>query len=195
MQQISFSSGLSPAAGPERKLGVRHRSWCDATCAAGFTLLEMVVVMVLLGLLTTLVLPAMQRWHDGVQARAQVAAIVEALHAAAFAAPASRKKLIMDTRSFSPAAPPAAVASGASGVRSTSEPEPSDLPAVDIQRQVLSLPLPTGWSTESVSPAAFLPNGLCVPGYAALRTERAASIRIDVRGPVCSITSGNTAPQ
>lgn len=157
----------------------------------------MMVVMVLMGLLTTLVLPAMQRWHDGVQVRSQVAAIVEALHAAAFAAPASRKKLVMDTRSFVALAPPAAPASAASGIEATpavAAPLPGGPPAADNDRHLLRLPLPTGWQAESVSTVEFLPNGLCRPGYAALRTERGTPVRIDVRGPVCTITTGNPAP-
>ncbi|MFG5406997.1 prepilin-type N-terminal cleavage/methylation domain-containing protein [Piscinibacter sakaiensis] len=70
----------------------------------GFTLIEMMVVLVLLGLVTTLALPAVQRWHDGLQLRAQGMGIVEALRAAAFAAGASRRDLVMDRDSFSAAA-------------------------------------------------------------------------------------------
>ncbi len=147
----------------------------------GFTLLEMMVVLVLLGLLTTLALPAVQRWHDGVQVRSQIASVVEALRAAAFAAPASRKLLVMDRASFEPAPPPAAAAPAGSTSAAPGAVDP----------RLLRLPLPAGWKAERVARAEFRPNGLCQPGYAALRTERGAPVLIEVQGPLCAVDSRN----
>ena len=48
--------------------------------------MELMVVLALLGLLSAMALPRMQRWHDAVQARAQAAELVGALREAAFAA-------------------------------------------------------------------------------------------------------------
>lgn len=155
----------------------------QAGAAGGFTLLEMMVVMLLLGLMTTLVLPSMQRWHDGVEARSQVAALVESLQAAAFAAPTSRKRLVMDSGSFVPPSPlPTDRAEEARHAGSAA----GGTPQVDAPGRI-SLGLPRGWRAERVVEAAFLPSGLCSPGFAALRTEAGAPLVLEVLGPRCSI--------
>lgn len=155
----------------------------QAGAASGFTLLEMMVVMLLLGLMTTLVLPSMQRWHDGVESRSQVAALVESLQAAAFAAPTSRKRLVMDSESFAPPSPsPKDGADERRNAGSTAD----GLPQAAAPSRI-SLSLPRGWRAERVEEAAFLPSGLCSPGFAALRTEGGAPVVLEVLGPRCSI--------
>jgi len=136
---------------------------------AGFTLIEMLIVMVLLGLMTSLTLPAMQRWHDGIQVRAKVTSVVEALRAAGFAAAASRRDLRMDRSSF--AVVPA------SGV-----PNPSAAAG-----QVVRLPLPAGWLVRGVQPAAFLANGLCLPGAVDFVAEGGEQVTVQVQGPICAV--------
>jgi prepilin-type N-terminal cleavage/methylation domain-containing protein len=165
----------------------QRRQWTvgvsQAGAAGGFTLLEMMVVMMLLGLMTTLVLPSMQRWHDGVEARSQVAGLVESLRAAAFAAPTNRKRLVMDSGSF--IAPPSSPKGAAEEAR-------GQVPAAGVAPLVpapgrISLILPRGWRAERVVEAAFLPSGLCSPGFAALRTQAGAPLVLEVLGPRCSI--------
>lgn len=135
----------------------------------GFTMIEMMVVMVLLGLLTTLALPAMQRWHDAVQARAQSMGVVETLRAAAFAAGANRHQLRVDAASFQPAA--AADAASAPGA----------------SRDHAQVTLPKGWQVDRIEPAAFLGNGLCSPGELSFKTESGAPVIIAIQGPRCSV--------
>jgi prepilin-type N-terminal cleavage/methylation domain-containing protein len=167
---------------------LRRRQWeilgvSSPGAASGFTLLEMMVVMLLLGLMTTLVLPSMQRWHDGVESRSQVAALVETLQAAAFAAPTSRKRLVMDSESFAP--PPSSPKDAADERRSAGS-ATGGLPR-DVAPSRISLSLPQGWRAERVVEAAFLPSGLCSPGFAALRTEGGAPVVLEVLGPRCSV--------
>ena len=153
----------------------------------GFTLLEMLVVLVLLGLMTTLALPAMQRWHDGVQVRARAAGIVEVLRGAAFAAGANRQEAVMDEHSFVAAASTARDAAPAAAKADASAPGVPEAAAsapVNTRRK-LEIVLPAGWRVERVATARFLANGLCQPGEAVLRTERDERLSVRVRGPVC----------
>lgn len=151
---------------------------------AGFTLVEMLVVMVLLGLISSLVLPSMQRWHDIMQARSQSAAIVDALRAASFASGVSRRDIVMDADSFTePSPPPVPVpAAAASPASSASAPRASVSPPPRV-----SAPLPPGWSVKRVVPAVFLANGLCKPGMVSLKTDRSTTVLIRVAGPVCGV--------
>lgn len=188
---------------------VRHHGHCAHASARGFTLLEMLVVMVLLGLVTSLALPAMQRWHDAVQLRARVAVVVDAMRAAAFAAGASRVELVMDASSFAPLAqglgdmPQTRVGddrSGASGPSSPPAPGSAAQPAAPARAMVpltpqgrLHVPLPAGWQVERVEPVRFLANGLCLPGQVTLSTERGETVTVHVSGPVCAVERGSAS--
>lgn len=166
---------------------------CTATSRAGpeagFTLVEMMVVMVLLGLLTTLALPAMQRWHDGVQARAQTMGVVEALRAAAFAAGANRSLRIVDAASFVPARQ--ATVPAAPAASAVADAPAASMPAGDDPRPLantaIQVPIPAGWQVERADPAAFLANGLCRPGRIEFRTAAGARVAVDIGGPTCSV--------
>ena len=153
----------------------------------GFTLLEMLVVMVLMGLVTTLALPAMQRWHDAIQAKAQAAVVVDALRTAAFAAGASRRTLAMEGASFRT---PAEAAQEAARPKAEDQAALALKPAeasTSAEAPALRVDLPAGWRVERVEPAQFLANGLCAPGLVALKTSSGESVTIEVRGPVCGV--------
>ncbi len=134
----------------------------------GFTLIEMLVAMVILGLVAGMALPAMQRWYDAVQARAQVAAIVESLRGAAFAAGARRTTLVVDEGSFAAATPGRAQAASAPAGR-------------------VPLALPPGWQMVRLVPASFLSSGLCHPGMLVLETDRKVRTVVRIDGPICKI--------
>jgi prepilin-type N-terminal cleavage/methylation domain-containing protein len=135
---------------------------CHAS-VAGFTLLELVVVLLLLALMTSMALPRMQRWHDAVQARAQGAAVLDQLRAAAFAAGARRMRLALTASSLADAVPAA-------------------------ESQLLHLSLPPGWVATRVEEAAFLANGLCEPGALELRSDRGVDLRLRISGPRCGVS-------
>jgi len=138
----------------------------------GFTLVEMVVVMVLLGMLTSMALPAMQRWHDAVQAKSQVSTLVQSVRAAVFAAGVQRRVLRLTADSFEPEA--ANVEAPEVGFRTVGE--------------TLKLRLPAGWQARRVEPAAFLASGLCEPGAVELDSTAGAVMVLRVSGPMCGVS-------
>jgi prepilin-type N-terminal cleavage/methylation domain-containing protein len=171
----------------------------------GFTLLEMMVVMVLMGLVTTLALPAMQRWHDAVQRKAQAATIIDALRAASFSAVAKRREIVVDSRSFTVATAtaeaPDAAASGsappggnAGAVAAPAPDQRSPEPLRADTAEHLALALPAGWVAQRVDDIGFLANGLCRPGMVELRTDRGDTVVVEVRGPLCGVELGQGGP-
>lgn len=146
--------------------GPRHRF-------SGFTLLEMMIVMVLLGMIASLTLPAMQRWHDALLARSEVSTVMEALQAAAFDAGAKRQTLMLDSKSF--------VIAGAD--RSTSS---SNAASVNAEARV-QVNLPAGWQVKRSVPAMFGADGLCRPGLVALRSASGNHLLFAIKGPICQI--------
>lgn len=138
----------------------------------GFTLLELMVVMVLLGLVTSMTLPAMQRWHDGLLARTEASAIVEKLQAAAFDAGVQKRSLRLDAESFTQGTPPREGVAGHDGSKK-------------VERVKLSLP--PGWQLGRSVAAVFGADGLCKPGLIALRSSRGTPLIFTVQGPICKI--------
>lgn len=155
----------------------------------GFTLLEMIVVMVLIGLATTLAVPAMQRWNDAVQARTRAAQIIDALRAAMFDAAAKRRDTIIDDASFTPEGDPQPVKSP------LSQPGPGRLEQAMAEDVVapLKLQLPDGWKPERVDRIRFHANGLCTAGSLWFRTDRDQVLRIEIGGPICSVETVEVA--
>ena len=135
----------------------------------GFTLIEMLVVMVLLGLMGGLALPAMQRWFDAVQAKAYAAALVDAMRGAAFAAGATRRTIVVDAGSFGAAADSAVAA------------------ATPADPERLTMAMPPGWKLLRAEPAFFLASGLCRPGRLLMEPEPGRSLALVVHGPVCKV--------
>lgn len=166
----------------------------------------MIVVMVLLGLLTTLALPALQRWHDAIQVRARLATVIDALRAGAFAASAGRREWIIDESSFQSrgeidrqSAPSAAGSTQAGNADSSSAGDDGKRRLADgavaaaanaappKRANRLLVPLPAGWTVGEVVSARFLSNGLCQPGQAVLLTERGERVTVRIGGPLCSV--------
>jgi prepilin-type N-terminal cleavage/methylation domain-containing protein len=146
------------------------KSRTKAPQVAGFTLIEIMVVMVLLGLVSALTLPSMQRWHDAVQVQAQSAQVVESLRSTMFSAASRRQDMVVDLSSFS---------TGVGQEAAT----PTGTAAVGHAR----VSMPEGWQVQRVVTATFLNNGLCKPGMAVLRSPRQQSVVIRIAGPACSI--------
>lgn len=135
---------------------------------AGYTLLEMVVVLALLGLATAMVAPAtfrmIQSWRDADEV-AQVLAELAALPAAA------REQ----GRELQLASPPAPAATGLASTRQPPDPVES-----------APIALPDGWHLEMDSPLLVRANGACGDATGTLVTTR-QQIRFRVEAPFCRI--------
>jgi prepilin-type N-terminal cleavage/methylation domain-containing protein len=169
----------------------------------GFTLIEMMVVMVLLGLVSALTLPSMQRWHDAVQARAQMALVVESLRGAMFSAAARRQDVLVDPSSFVPvnrAAPASAAnpnanpASSAAASTTTGTATGAATLAPNAGPERAKVALPDGWAVERVVDAMFMKSGLCRPGMALLRNPTGQRMVVQVSGPACSVDTLTDVP-
>lgn len=156
--------------------------------------------MVLLGLVTTMALPAMQRWHDAVQTKAQLTGLLDALRGAGFRASALQREQLVDLRSFDPptAAAPAADAGAQAAGRTPARsdvmvaepPRPgagSGNAAVPDRAERVQLSLPPRWKVVGVENVRFLSNGLCRSGGLRLLNERGDPVNIRVDGPMCRI--------
>jgi prepilin-type N-terminal cleavage/methylation domain-containing protein len=146
--------------------------WCCRTvriASAGFTLIEMLVVMVLLGMIAGLALPAMQRWHDAVQSKAKAASLVDSVRAASFAAGAQRRVLRLSGESFD-----------------RTEASAGE-PRLRVDGDLLRLHLPAGWTLRRSGDIAFLASGLCQAGEAVFDTDRGIALVLRIGGPVCTI--------
>jgi prepilin-type N-terminal cleavage/methylation domain-containing protein len=161
----------------QRRQPLRHGSRGQR----GFTLIEMMVVMVLLALVSALTLPSMQRWHDAVQLRAQLALVVESLRGAMFSAASRRQDVVMDATSFQR---PASAATTSAAVVATN-------PTSNERAKVA---LPEGWAVERVVDATFMKNGLCRPGMALLRKPGGQRVVVQVSGPACGVETLTDVP-
>ncbi|MBC7618884.1 MAG: prepilin-type N-terminal cleavage/methylation domain-containing protein [Candidatus Saccharibacteria bacterium] len=126
--------------------------------ARGFTLLEALVTLTLLGLLVAVVFPNMGRWYGGLQIRqaiAQVRGQVQQL--AAVAVYTGRDLSLAD-------------AMGA---------QPTVAPRYQIA-------LPTGWALVDAGPLRFLRTGYCTPGVAYFLTP-SQRVQVVVQTTMCDL--------
>lgn len=127
----------------------------------GFTLLELMVVMVLLGLVASMTLPRLSRWYAGVQARAEAGLVLEGLRAQAFRAGALRRDLRLTARSVELGGEEAGLA---------------------------HLSLPPGWALRRVVETVFRADGLCGNGLLALSSPSDQALMIVIKGPSCEFS-------
>jgi prepilin-type N-terminal cleavage/methylation domain-containing protein len=126
---------------------------------SGFTLIEMLVVLVLVGLLTAVVLPNMERMASSARHRTERDAIIGRLGELGYRAFLSGKAI---TLTSSP--------TGASAV-SASYP----------------IKLPKGWRLQVPSPVVYAFNGICGGGEVVLLAPDHTQEKLVLRPPVCKV--------
>lgn len=136
---------------------------------SGYTLLEMVVVLAILALATSMVAPAtfrmIQSWREATEVR-QVRQALAAL-------PWTVQKQGQELR-----LPPA-------GEQDSGAPAAASVPGVD---------LPQGWSIELTSPLIVRANGACNDADMVLTTRR-QKIALQILAPFCQVTEATQSPQ
>ena len=133
----------------------------------GFTLIEVLVVLLLGALLTATVLPAMQRMLEAAQYKTARDAIVGRLGELGYEAFASGRSLVLASSSAAPA-----------GQGASAAPPP------------YPLELPEGWAIEVERPIRFAFNGICEGGTLTLRAPGRPPEKLLLEPPLCKAVAG-----
>ena len=142
---------------PSRKPGNR----------SGFTLLELMVVLVLLGLIVALTLPNLERLYDSVTRSTERDRILDQLAALGQdTALVGRDRVIVGTTG--------AVA---------------DLDETEARRlgEVLALDMPEGWDLRVDEPLIIRANGVCLGAEVSLLHRGELLDRLDLKPPFCTV--------
>ena len=160
--------------------------------ARGFTLVEMLVVLLLGALLTATVLPAMQRVLEGSQYRTSRDAIVGRLGELSYEAFASGHSIVLTSSAGTDAAappasitaPPAAPVSGVALAPGGAAGAPL-APAQPAPPPRYPVDLPEGWAIEVKHPIRFAFNGICEGGELTLFPPGRPPERLTLAAPMC----------
>jgi prepilin-type N-terminal cleavage/methylation domain-containing protein len=130
-----------------------------AVCAAGFTLIEMTVVMVLLALLSAVALPNFERWFSSTQQRVDASRIT--LQVQNLLARASILNQSIDLTS--------------TNLRQT---------LVDGK---VALDLPPGWSLKADSRLTVYGSGYCVAAEVIFQSTQKQQVAVQIRDQQCNV--------
>jgi len=150
--------------------------------AGGFTLIEMLVVLLLGALLTATVLPAMQRMLEAAQYKTAHDAIVGRLGELAYEAFASGRSLVLTSSGADALPAPAAAA--------TPPARGADAAPAPVPPQPYPVDLPEGWAIEVERPIRFAFNGICEGGVLTLRPLGRPPEKLTLAPPLCKALPG-----
>jgi len=149
----------------------------------GFTLLELLVVLALLGVITSLALPRLSRLYEGVSIRSERDYLLDQLQGLGQLAWLRGDNLIVyGTPAEDDLAENAHDASG-SAADGDDEPQTSTVGAVDYTN--FALDLPEGWEVHLEEPLRILANGVCLGGDVTLTHLNGFTDSITLEAPYC----------
>lgn len=125
----------------------------------GFTLLEMMVVMVLMGLISAVALPNFERWFSSTQQRVDAARIALQVQNLL-----SRAAVLNQSLEITPSTARQLLVDGK--------------PALD---------LPTGWSLQPQDKVSIHGSGYCTPARITFVSKSKQQVAIDIRDQQCSV--------
>ena len=137
--------------------------------SAGFTLLELMVVLTLVGLIAALAAPNLQRLYGSLTRATERDFIVDQIAGlGAEALMRGRDYVLLDT---------------------TGRPE-GDAPVPPVGYVAYPLEVPPGWQVRVDEPLFVRANGVCLGGVVTLRHPESAPLRLELRPPYCRIDAG-----
>ena len=173
-----------------RRAGGLQTSASPAIPARGFTLLELIVVLLLMGLVTALAMPNLERLSAGVARSTERDHILDQFVGLGRRAMLQgRSYVVFGTDGARDAEPPGtardtgAAAAGSRGGPAGRSSDPSS--HADHERYVIDLP--KGWEIRLDPPLVVRANGVCLGAELTLRHRGVEDVRIDLEPPYCRI--------
>ena len=132
----------------------------------GFTLLELLVVLALLGLATAIAMPNLERLYVAVTRASEQDHVLDQIAALGREAALNGRAYVV----YGNVAPP----------------DPAEAARyVDYETYVVDVP--EGWRLELDSPLVALANGVCLGGALTLSHEEVAAVRVELAPPYCRV--------
>ena len=155
----------------------------SGTCASGFTLLELVVVLTLVSLITMMVVPNLQRLSGAVTRTTERDVILDRLANLGRQALLQRRTyLIVGTDTPDETQRPYAAA------RSDDEDAPASERAASFeQHEPYRMDLPDGWTLHLPAPLLVRANGVCLGGEVVLSYNGEPDVRLVLEPPYCHV--------
>ena len=174
--------------GLERRCRSGAGSARDRTAAPGFTLLELLVVLVLVGLVTTLALPNLERLQGSVTRKTERDYILDQIAGLGREAMLKRRAYVV----FGSPGEQQAGAPGTGGeTASASARRPRSGPARDgfgtRGHERYPIDLPDGWEIQLDEPLVVYANGLCLGAGLSLYHQGAEDVRVVLEPPYCRV--------
>ena len=178
----SILGGVSPADGTMEKMldAARNRS------LRGFTLLELLVVLALVGLVAAIAFPNLERMAASLTRTTERDHILDqfaglgrrALHG-------GRNYVVFGTGDTADAAWSGLPGEGAMGAGRDGAPEVAGLPRDGYEPYPIDVP--EGWEIRLAPPLVIRANGVCLGAVLTLRRQGAAEERIELEAPWCRV--------
>lgn len=156
--------------------------------APGFTLVELLVVLVLVGLVTTLAFPNLERLQGAVTRKTERDYILDQFAGLGREAMLRRRAYVVFG---SGGAAETALAGTAKETADIAVPRPRDGPAGDGLglggHERIAIDLPDGWEIRLDEPLLVYANGLCLGAGLSLYHRGEEDVRVDLEPPYCRV--------
>lgn len=137
----------------------------------GFTLLELIVVLLLMGLVTALAMPNLERLSAGVARKTERDRILDQFAGLG-------RRAMLQGRSY--------VVFGSDGAQDAEDADPAGA-SFPPGHERHAIDLPQGWEVLLDPPLVFRANGVCLGAELTLRHRGVEDVRIDLEPPYCRI--------
>ncbi|MDE0029706.1 MAG: prepilin-type N-terminal cleavage/methylation domain-containing protein [Deltaproteobacteria bacterium] len=144
--------------------------------ASGFTLLELLVVLLLMAMIAALAAPNLERLYTSIQGKTEREYILDQFAGLGRTALSHGRTYVVSSNR-------------ASGAESRALPEPRPAAPLGPDADPYTIDLPTGWSMELSRPLLVKANGVCLGSGLTLRHEGRVDIRLALEPPYCRVAT------